>query len=308
MLSLSSSFELACYVVICIVLLTMSRKLATPVKQYYACPPRIIWSYWNTAKPPRIVEVCVKSWKIHNPGFEIRLLSVDTFKQFVDISDLPKMWDLIPPAQQADVIRLALLRKYGGYWVDSTVLMNRGIAQVWETSDFDLGGFNGEHHQILKNKLVLENWFLAAPQNSKAIRAWFDEFVGSFDKCPTQTSFNENRDEYAKQLKDRKINLQGMSSYDHRYYSAYCAFMAMSYHTDKFDADSGNIKTFDANIKNPFGDGPFAFFSEGVIPVMTTRKFSRCPMIKFTRYEREPFENNFDKITRESTIGDVLYL
>ena len=39
--------------------------------------PKKIWSYWDNNNLPEIIEKCINTWKIHNPNYEIIVLSKD---------------------------------------------------------------------------------------------------------------------------------------------------------------------------------------------------------------------------------------
>ena len=59
-------------------------------------------------------------------GVPVRILTKDNFKEYIDIPDyvLEKYeHGLILPAHLSDIVRCCLLYKYGGVWLDSTILM-----------------------------------------------------------------------------------------------------------------------------------------------------------------------------------------
>jgi mannosyltransferase OCH1-like enzyme len=88
--------------------------------------PKIIWIYWN--KPiedaPSIVHYAVDTWVRKNPSWDVRVLSDASVADFVDIPphrvDRKIQW-------RADLIRMALLRDYGGVWVDATTFCARPL-------------------------------------------------------------------------------------------------------------------------------------------------------------------------------------
>ena len=91
--------------------------------------PRIIWTYWAQGyeNAPEIVRYCLASWKRHNPGWDVRFLTSETVRQYVDTGELE---EIVSKAQYfdyhkaiyADLLRLKLLRTYGGVWADAALL------------------------------------------------------------------------------------------------------------------------------------------------------------------------------------------
>ena len=74
---------------------------------------------WDSA--PEIVQLCLESWKYHNPEWDIVLLDKGNIKQYVDLDKvLPKTFMENTPAGYSDVLRIALLKEYGGVWADAT--------------------------------------------------------------------------------------------------------------------------------------------------------------------------------------------
>lgn len=84
--------------------------------------PKIIWTYWDQGitNSPNIVKACVRSWEKNNPGWEIRALDASTASHYSTISK-EIYWEKLPLEKRSDLLRLELLEKYGGVWVDATL-------------------------------------------------------------------------------------------------------------------------------------------------------------------------------------------
>lgn len=101
--------------------------------------PKIIWIYWHSSLEvaPDVVQLSVKSWRDFNPGWTVNFITSDTVNEHVTIysPDTPRkiQW-------HADVIRVALLSKYGGVWADATSLclkpLDDWLPQLLETGFF----------------------------------------------------------------------------------------------------------------------------------------------------------------------------
>ena len=75
---------------------------------------------------PLLIQKCFESVKKFHPDWEVRILSFDTIGEYVTLPE--KYYDLlakgkIPIAIFSDVLRLYLLREYGGLWIDSTIFL-----------------------------------------------------------------------------------------------------------------------------------------------------------------------------------------
>jgi hypothetical protein len=278
-----------------------------------------IWGFWDSDDWPLLVKVCVKSWLVHNPkGYVVNVLSLNNFKRFVDESELPKMFDLLSPQHKSDVIRLCLLKKYGGYWIDSTLLLTKPLKDMWEPIiDYDVAGFNADHFQTVKSQIVLENWFIVAPKNSKLIADWHDEFVRGFDRQQSQSSFEDNRTEYLQSLMDRGVNLQVLRVVRPRYFSMHCAFLAIT--NPKTLSKKYRIKYASAGINNRDAMGPLSYTGDRFQPLfpcgwcakemLTSHYYSDLPMIKFDGTFRKMLTPKlWQSLKPDSTIGRIVYL
>ena len=105
--------------------------------------PKVIWWCWlqGLEHAPKIVTACYNSLKKNVPEYEIKVVDAKNWNEYVELPDYIVMkWEKkqIPSALFSDILRLQLLIKYGGTWIDSTVLST---------------GFNGSRVQVFKNYL-----------------------------------------------------------------------------------------------------------------------------------------------------------
>lgn len=138
--------------------------------------PRLIWVHWDR-NPPEYV----KQFVGHNiqllSNFTITFLNDDIMKGYIDFSDLPKGFKTLSSQHKSDYFRLALLRKYGGIWLDATSLINSAeefekLYQETVDTQSDMMVFNSYH----KPDRQLENGFIIAPKNSSVIDLWINEY------------------------------------------------------------------------------------------------------------------------------------
>jgi hypothetical protein len=141
--------------------------------------PRIIWSYWHAGQPPLVVERCFRNWSDHNPGYSVRCVSAQTLADYVEPQELPAGFGQMPPARQSDVLRLYFLRRYGGIWLDSSIILTRSLdwmIAAQQQSRAEYLGFYLQRYTTHADCPVIDSWCMAAPPASPFVSAWFEEF------------------------------------------------------------------------------------------------------------------------------------
>ncbi len=139
--------------------------------------PKVAWSFWDKDVPP-IVQRIMKERDRTMPDWKHILLTNDTLGNYIDLSTSPKGYEKLQPQHKADWIRLKLLEKHGGLWLDSSIIVNNGAAinEIYN----DAISTRAEIGCFTLNKPVpeeyIENWFIMAPRQSRIIREWLKEF------------------------------------------------------------------------------------------------------------------------------------
>lgn len=90
----------------------------------------VLW-FQGFENAPQVPRGCLVTWKYHNPDWDIIVLDENNLKEYVDVEsylDLGKM--NISKTGLSDIIRILLLKKHGGLWVDSTVFCNAPPQQL----------------------------------------------------------------------------------------------------------------------------------------------------------------------------------
>ena len=137
--------------------------------------PKVIYSYWHNQDYPDLVTVCIDSWKRHNPDHRIVVIDENTIHSYLDqnvISGADSVQRL------TDYLRLALLAKHGGIWIDATIFMTASLAWVHEAGKGgkDLVAFYLDGFTSRSEYPVVESWFLASPPRSRTVMLWRNEF------------------------------------------------------------------------------------------------------------------------------------
>ncbi|CAK9031152.1 unnamed protein product [Durusdinium trenchii] len=149
--------------------------------------PRIIWMFWAQEDGlGGFRRACIRSWVCKNPTWQVVLLNTETCLSYLDPTELPRPWGARPsrcrrPTVLADAVRLALLKRHGGVYVDVSVVCCRSLDN-WlmkslgqhEMAAFYYKNF-GRSDRINTGEYV-ENWFLACLQGSQLMRRWHEAF------------------------------------------------------------------------------------------------------------------------------------
>ena len=86
-----------------------------------------IFTFWEPhEKIPGYIRLCIETWKKNLPEYEIIILDYKSLKNYLSETLLSKIiCKNMSIAKQADAIRVALLKIYGGIWMDAdTIIIN----------------------------------------------------------------------------------------------------------------------------------------------------------------------------------------
>lgn len=146
--------------------------------------PKQIWTYWdNASKLPRTVQLCMDSWRKHNPDYRITLLTKENYAHYTaipaQIAHNKAFHD--NPTRFSDLVRIWTLTQHGGIWIDSSVLVKQPVSRWLSPPGGSLARgapeFIGYYIAGMTTAApVIENWFYAAAPSSPFMRAWRDEF------------------------------------------------------------------------------------------------------------------------------------
>lgn len=100
---------------------------------------RIIWQYWAQGYDslPSVVKDCLESVDKFAAGYQVIRLSDANLENYVEIPEYIKSKrDKMTVAHFSDILRVLLLRDYGGVWLDATVLLTGPIPSEYLVNDF----------------------------------------------------------------------------------------------------------------------------------------------------------------------------
>ena len=145
--------------------------------------PKVIWIFWYDGwdKAPIIVRKCLETWQLHNPDWEINKLSKDNLSDYIDLNSIIPQMDTknIQIEALSDVIRISLLYRYGGVWVDSTLYCNQPLDTWVYTSVNPIGFFAFSRPGPDR---MISSWFLASFRNNYIIEQWYHQTINYWSR------------------------------------------------------------------------------------------------------------------------------
>ena len=193
---------------------------------------RPIWFCWlqGLENAPEIVHACYKSLQRHLvqefngfqdsqtrmsdeveanvQTYEIKVIDNENWKEYVDLPEyIVEKWEKkrIPPALFSDLLRLELLIKYGGTWIDSTVLCT-GLNDNHNFFNADL--FLFQYSKPGRIPVSISNWFITACSNNRVLivlremlYAYWEDYDCTLDYYIFHLFFSMLSEEYPEEIK-----------------------------------------------------------------------------------------------------------
>lgn len=141
--------------------------------------PKIIWTYWHALPEPEFIQKCLANWRRFAPGHQLRVLHKDSIHNWLDTTAITDQFEQLPPFRQADWLRLQLLAKHGGIWIDASTLLTRNLDWVHALQaerGSEYVGFYIDRFTTRPDQPIIENWFMAAVPQSHFIKTLAHEF------------------------------------------------------------------------------------------------------------------------------------
>ncbi len=150
--------------------------------------PKVIWWCWlqGLDEAPQIVKACFNSLR-QLTGYSLVVIDNANWREYVELPGyIVKKWEKkqIPPALFTDLLRLELLIKYGGTWIDSTVLCTgfkefKSLSSSSDSTDspsvqefkkyLDADLFLFEYTKQGSIPVSISNWFISACSNNEVL-------------------------------------------------------------------------------------------------------------------------------------------
>lgn len=158
---------------------TPMRSLTGEVKE------RTIWAYWAQGyeQMPEFFKLCVGTWQRLNPHWDVRVLDKASVHEYVSEAELPnRFMQMLSHQTASDAIRLALLSRYGGVWLDVNIILLTSLDRFcWDkiSSGRKSGAvffhpFYGT--EVMGGEDFVESWFMASKPGNPFFLQWRDLF------------------------------------------------------------------------------------------------------------------------------------
>lgn len=203
------------------------QKNITNTDRVYVC-----W-FQGIENAPQLVKNCYSSIKYHIKDKEIVFISNDNYKQYCDFPDyIIDKWESgkISPAHFSDLIRINILSRFGGLWLDATTYLTGSIPTYITDSDFFVyqnGFFNKEMinmgswliYSKPNNILLLEtqNLLFKYWENNNHLKHYFllhmffrmvtDKYPEEWEKVPYYNQLDQHvfQQEFLKKYNDKRF-------------------------------------------------------------------------------------------------------
>lgn len=131
-----------------------------------------IFTFWEPkGKIPGYLSLCIKTWQKYLPEYTINILDYQTVKDYLGnvlFSNIICKNMSLP--LQSDAIRVALLKKYGGIWLDTdTIIINGKFIKQFEKYELGMIGVEKTIYQYIG--------FIYASKKSALLGEWLNQII-----------------------------------------------------------------------------------------------------------------------------------
>lgn len=132
-----------------------------------------IFMYWKQGwdNAPDIVKLCMASVHKHRNGHPLVLLDENNIKDYVSLPEYIECFHqkgIIKEALYSDILRICLLIKYGGYWLDATCYLSAPIPKNIENSGFFM--FSKTLLPEWSSPIKGSSWFIKSNRNNLILK------------------------------------------------------------------------------------------------------------------------------------------
>ena len=157
-------------------------------KTYTYNIPKKIWIYWdNYDNLPNSIDNIIKYNKKTIKTWKIIYLSDENINEYIPQHEFPKNINNIFVQAKSDWVRLYLLNKYGGLWLDASIIVNNEeklneLVKESFLNNSDLTSYYLNSRTVNDLHYThIENSFLMSPVNSYFVERWKKEFEYAID-------------------------------------------------------------------------------------------------------------------------------
>lgn len=169
------------FILLVLILLVLNKKPVTH---------ETVWTFWHSPIQPKIIRKCIENWELVGRCNDIRVLNNFSIYRWIPITEIIKINSLGTQIQhKSDLIRLYLLKTYGGIWMDASTILTQKLYS-WLPDDgvfcYKADRFSTKEH------VCIENYFIKAPPNHPFIIDWYEQCIKDF----SDKNYNVNNKKY----------------------------------------------------------------------------------------------------------------
>lgn len=252
--------------------------------------PKIIFIYWHNDEHPEIIKYNINKIKNLHPDYKVIVLNKVTFNNFINIEKYNFNFNdklLNTEAYFSDILRILLLAKYGGIWIDASFILWKRVDNIVKPHNKLVLIRNYNNDNGYNNK-GYESWFIASVPNHPFIKQIKRKIIAlnTYDKI---RYFIDNR----------KFNIQKNVRLEY-----HLIYHIMSYVQQKYPNTLANYAEFDSKLLYPnnyipnIANFPFTNANTSVINFSTLFNYLAAKKIeKYIKYG-EPKDIIGSKLTR----------
>lgn len=165
------------------------RPWPNPAENEFPPDTRVIWAYWDSGethlKP--FFKLCVASWRAKNPKWQIVILSDDNFKRYVSQDQIPSTFFSLKRQHRSDILRLAVLLRYGGVYMDISTLCLKGFDGLFDNPETPRLLITAPFRISQRIQLV-NNSILISPTAKNPVLATWHTAILQYHETPAKTA------------------------------------------------------------------------------------------------------------------------
>lgn len=217
-----------------------------------------IWTFWHEDDIPEFIKKCINTWK--KTDANIVVITDKTIDKYIDIRSKLNT----SPQRRSDLLRLEVLSKYGGLWLDASIVCFSSFDWVFQQEKCTVFSIP----EIGTDPPVIESWFIYCKKGDSFIKKWKEEFKKI-----------ENYDSIEDYINSNSIDISGIQYPD--YLAVYVAARAAY--------TPGCVSICNASL------GPYKYHTQGGVKYLLEEKPS------FAKFRSSDRNEITDDILKEIT-------
>lgn len=142
-----------------------------------------IYSYWE-GEPNKLVEKCHERMEQLNPDSKVTILK---HKNLIPFSFNRK--NIRTETEKADMIRIIYLEKYGGTWIDASIISLKSNKK-WINTMYKKYNVKKNEDVLIGysfpfDERIMENWFIHCSKNCSFMKLWKQEYLKAVEIGPS---------------------------------------------------------------------------------------------------------------------------